>query len=349
MEIVLEKVGSFGKFQKCSLITIGAATMISAMTVYSTVFLLAEPKIVCYDITTSLVITNSSNQCYLWEIQNHNQSSFKCRIEPATYGTTIASDWSLICNKSIFMSLIQTFYMLGTIFSFILGYLADRYGRKKTIILAATAIMLVYLINNIINLEFLNINVKTRFTIFLLSQTINGMMNLGIFSIVFILLFEITSSKYHTMVSNINLYIYVLAQLIICLVSYLFRDWLAINWFIGCFSVIVLFLTVFCLPESPSYYLAIRDYRSAYFLLEKMARINGKKSFMAHSDFETHIYSIQNKAENNLTSQQVTAFSYMFHSKSRLYKTFALAVIYFCLSLTYYGVSLGIDHILIKK
>ena len=340
MEIILEKAGSFGKFQKCTLIVIGSVSMIGAMTVFSTVFLLAEPKIVCFDRTTNQTIKNSSNQCNLWEIQN--QSNFKCRIEPGIYGATIVSDWGLICNKSIFMSLIQTFYMLGTIFSFILGYLADKYGRKKTSIMAAASIMLIYLVNNIINLELFNINLSARYTFFLISQIINGMMNLGIFSIVFILLFEITSFKYHTLVSNINLYIYVLAQLIICLVSYLFRDWLSINWFIGCFSLIVLFLTYFCLPESPSFYLAIRDYRSAYVLLEKMSQINGKKSFMAYADFETHMDSIRNKNENNLVSQQVTAFSYMFHSKFRLYKTFALAVIYFCLSLTYYGVSLGI-------
>ncbi|RNA29949.1 Solute carrier family 22 member [Brachionus plicatilis] len=340
MENVLEKVGPFGKFQKCSLIVIGVVSMISAMTVFSTVFLLAEPNIVCVDLTNNQTISNMSNQCQLWA--THNKTSFKCRMDESVFGSTIVSDWNLICNRSIFMSLIQTFYMIGTIFSFILGYLADRYGRKKTSILAAASIMVVYLVNNIINLEILNIDHKTRYLVFLISQIVSGMMNLGIFLIVFILLFEITSFKYHTLVTNVNLYLYVLAQLIICLVSYIFRDWLAINWFIGVFSLIVLILSVFFLPESPSFYIATRDYKSAHLLLEKMAKFNGKKSFMAYADFEAEMSTL---AKNHHATTKVTAFSYIFHSKFRLYKTFALSVIYFGLTLTYYGVSLGITSV----
>ncbi|CAF1032868.1 unnamed protein product [Brachionus calyciflorus] len=344
MESILLRIGPFGKYQKLCTLVVGLISIMCAMTVYSTVFILAEPKIKCVDLITNQTLSNSSNQCDLWE--SKNKTNYECHFESNIYGSTIVTDWNLICNKSIYASLIQTFYLIGTFLSLTMGYLADKYGRKKISLLTSIIITLLYFLNDIIDLNSLSISTTTRYVIYSISQVINGTMNLSIFSITFILLFEITSSKYHTIVSNINLYIYVLGEFLICLISYLSRDWLVINWSIGGYSAMVVILIALFLPESPSYFIANKNYTKAYGVIENIARVNDcGKELMNYEDFVSLVSGVEKGNSVNQTVHKITPSSYVFHSKSNAYKVFALSLMYFSLALTYYGVSLGITSI----
>lgn len=65
---------------------------------------------------------------------------------------TIVSEWSLICDRKVYVPLVSTFYFFGlAIGAFVCGLFSDRFGRKPTLLLCLYAQGVIGLSLSIVN------------------------------------------------------------------------------------------------------------------------------------------------------------------------------------------------------
>ena len=115
MDGLLEKVGSFGRYQKVVICLISSMTSLVAMTTYASVFNNAVPKYICRNNDGEEL----PNSCQIFE---NITNGIKCDFDKEYYGETIVTSWGLHCDKLYLTSLTQTVFMIGALSSFFAGY-----------------------------------------------------------------------------------------------------------------------------------------------------------------------------------------------------------------------------------
>jgi len=108
-------------------------------------------------------------------------------------------------------------------------------------------------------------------------QFLLGFTSYSLYVTSYVLLLELTTPKYSTIVSNNNLYFYILGEMIALLLGYFARDWHIIIWCVGAYSIIIVLIICFYLQESPRYLIARKMYKEALLVLNKIALTNGKE------------------------------------------------------------------------
>lgn len=360
MENILNTVGPFGRYQKLVLVFAGLITAFTATTIYSTIFSAVDPGLICTlknetNQTSSTSTLTLLDQCTIWsrikESEARNETSeYECRFDKKYYDLTMVNDWELICSRSFMASLTQTIYMIGTVCGLFIGYFSDKYGRQRSSLFLSTMTAVVLLVSEFLQLDMLGLSVDARFVIYCVCQFLIGALAKALYAVIYILVLELTTSKYSTWVTNIYVYMYVMGEFMVLAIAYFFRDWHVMNWFMAGYSIVIVFIVLVLIPESPRYFVSVRKNDKALKLLTKIARFNGKSGALDVKD-EIALESLVN--ENSEPSNQVSdknsieeAPTSKLHSlwrpRENLIKTSLFIYIWFALSLIYYGVSLGI-------
>ena len=252
--------------------------------------------------------------------------------------------------------------MVGALSSFFMGYFSDKYGRKTICLLMSILMSLSIIMNELLQLEIFGLEINSKYLAYVISQFILGFTSYVLYVTSYVLLLEITSSKFSTIVSNINLYMYVVGEFIALLVGYFARDWHVINIFLAGYSVFVVMMVAFILPESPRYLIAQKKYKKAYDVLRAIAKSNQKKEFILKESELSLLYetnqesgdSFPNETDNNVlenieinvkVKESQSMLEYLVNPIFNLVKTFLLTYIWIALSMIYYGVGLGITSI----
>ena len=71
-----------------------------------------------------------------------------------------------------------------------------------------------------------------------------------------------------------------MGELIVAVVYYFSRDWNILCWFIGVYSLVLLLLAYYFLPESPVWLIDTKRNKQAFRVLKRMAKFNGKHNFL---------------------------------------------------------------------
>lgn len=235
------------------------------------------------------------------------------------------------------------FYMLGSIISLVIGYLSDRFGRKRI-----TIVLLVLITTTISSSQLLisvfNMPVPIKYAIYSTSKFLLGIGCTGLFSVAYVLLFELASQKRITLVSNINVYLFVVGELVVAVLSFVFQSWHVINWFIAAYAFVILLMSVHFLPESPRFLIVSKRHNELYQRLKYMAKINGTKSSFDKINEKDVIDSLLNKNVSNRQDdprKNESIFEYIFKSKHLVMRVALLSYIWLSLQLVYFGISLG--------
>ncbi len=359
MDSTLESVGAFGLYQKFLLLLIGCISALVSMNIYGSVFIVAEPQLICdykennnNQTETNYKNHSTINTCQIWSqyTKNEKSSLYKCSFDTSYYTKTIITDWKLVCDQKYLASLTQTFFMVGTISGMAGGIISDRYGRKLSTLILIFLLSLTLVLTQLILL--IDTRILFKYIIFSVSQFLCGIISNCLYCTVYVLLLEVTTDKYHTIMSNINLYFFVFGELVVLLSYYLTRNWYLLAWIISLYSVIFAVLTFFTLPESPRWLVAQKRYDEAIVVLNKIGRINGSKRRI-ESDFSQYIENLnENNISNekgrsdtnsNLTTKQI--FKTIFFPKANFMNIYLLIYIWIAISLLYFGVSMGITSI----
>jgi MFS family permease len=385
MENVLENINPFGKYQKFSIVLVGLSSSLVAMLTYSTIFILAEPTLICietkyganYSFMRNASIHLNVETCNIWEnivgsrkninfghVENENAT---CSFDNSYYGLSIVNEWGLVCKKKYLATQTQSFFLAGTFTGIFLGPLSDKYGRKFLSIILLVILSITITVSEVLQLNALNLNVNTRYIIFSISQFILGSASNSIYSFLFILLIELSTKDFTTSITNSNLYMYVVGELLVMCLAYFLRNWHLVNWVIAVYSILVAFLIGIFLPESPRFLVQKKNYYKAFRIIKKMWLTNKRKGKRYKATNESPIENLlrRNEAEffnlnssiiqkfDRITSQKTkeirssknelnnfedsNALLYLFKSIPNFFKTVILSFILFSTTLCYFG------------
>jgi len=95
--------------------------------------------------------------------------------------------------------------MVGALVSFFMGYFSDKYGRWTVCLLMSILMSLSLIINELLQFEIFGLETNYKYIIYVISQFYLGFTSYVLYVTSYVLLLEITSSKYNTIVSNVNL------------------------------------------------------------------------------------------------------------------------------------------------
>ena len=347
MGTFFDSLKQFGYYKIFILLIISLSSNLVALTTYATVFTAAEPKLSCKHTENDTIIPNT---CEIWLELSGNSSlnnSYECVYSHSLYGLTIVNELDLICDKFYLVSLSQTMFMVGSLFTFFGGWFSDRYGRRKVcfkqissnlklflkifllkVSLAAAVLLSLSIILPEILMQTLQLNYMFKYVLFAASQFGCGFFSYLLYVTSYILLIEITSPEYHTLVSNFNLYMYVVGEVLLCGVAYFLQNWHFINIFIAAFSIVIIVLITMFLPESPSFLIANDRYPEAESVLKLLN--------------QSQQLPVIDKVSEQATSDS-SIIEYLLNPKRNMLKIFLLCYIWISLSMIYYGVGLGIE------
>lgn len=92
----------------------GALSSLNAMVAYATVFLAAEPKLLCkYNQANNSVHLNDTFSCQAWSKsrQLNLTTPYKCEWDTKYYGLTIINELNLICGRTYMAPLTQVLFL----------------------------------------------------------------------------------------------------------------------------------------------------------------------------------------------------------------------------------------------
>ena len=125
---------------------------------------------------------------------------------------------------------------------------------------------------------------SSRFSLLLINQFAAGLV-FSVSSISFILMLELTTSKYRSLAGNIALSSFAFGGVVITLFAYLTRHWEKLLWsitvFIGLYHPYLYYM-----PESPLYLYSTKQYSKLEKLLRRIAKTNGRAESDWHPVFQ---------------------------------------------------------------
>lgn len=237
MEKVLNQIGPFGRYQKLVLVLAGLVSSLTATVTYSTVFTTASPRLICTPLNQPSNYTTeaidyyeieeepSPSTCRMWtELRRNSSAPYECRFDQTYYKETIVSAWGLVCDKAWMVSLTVTINLAGAVSGLFIGFFSDRFGRKRCAFVLAFVLATLLCLWQLVHFHLINLDDNTSYILFCVLQFCCGAMAKSLFTISYILIFELTTSKYTTIASNVFSYMYVMGELFSVLCSYAFKD-----------------------------------------------------------------------------------------------------------------------------
>ncbi|KAL5273024.1 hypothetical protein ACFFRR_000037 [Megaselia abdita] len=217
------------------------------------------------NVTTWKLMTNQSDySCSMFYEGNHVKcDTFEFSDE---IGHTIVQDFNLVCDRKNFLATIETCILVGSsIAPLFSGWLSDKFGRKLILMLSATIQLIVGTA----------IAFTTSLPLLMVLRFIIGYASLSVGILNAILVMELSSPKYRTIVGLINMMVAPVGNIVLALITYFLTDWRYIQLAISVPFVLILLLW-YWIPQSPRWLLVMNKYDELIILMERMAKMNKK-------------------------------------------------------------------------
>ncbi|CAH2256570.1 solute carrier family 22 member 7 [Pelobates cultripes] len=260
-----------------------------------------------------------------------NKSSLKScdqgwEYDHSTFISTTATQWDLICERKWLNSALATFFFIGvTMGAICIGYLSDRYGRR-------TMLLICY----ILSFVFGSLSaVSISYTMLAVCRTLCGMSLAGLSITTVALSVEWVDMRHRTFAEIITGMFWSVGSVSLALMAYLLRDW---HWLLGAVTAPCLLgiISIWWLPESARWLLANGKVEKAEAELARCAVVNGQiyeKSSMNKR--------IQTLLEHRPPSGSPSYID-LFRTPALRKLSLCLALIWFGVASSYYGISLNI-------
>lgn len=257
----------------------------------------------------------------------------------SVFGYTYTEEVNFVCDAATTKSWLATLMQCGGFSLLIIGSLADRYGRKGMTV-AVTIVLFVTCIITQSLMQWVPMTEETKFILLLVNQFGSGL-TASTFSLIFILLLELTSSVHTNFAGNLALLSFTIGEAIVTLFAYLAKDWEILKWADTAFVGLVLPYLYF-MPESPLYLYSRRRYDDLEALLRRMATQNRRKE----ADWYPSYQSFMRSQPVSLTHQEKTSFlqkaGRMLTNKSMVIKLLISGIMGFTTMLLYIKISYGL-------
>uniref|UniRef100_A0A8C9SSJ8 Solute carrier family 22 member 3 n=1 Tax=Scleropages formosus TaxID=113540 RepID=A0A8C9SSJ8_SCLFO len=177
--------------------------------------------------------------------------------------TSFVTEFDLVCGNSwmvdMFQSMLNVGFLAGSI---VMGYLADRFGRKMC-----------FLLSNLLNgVAGILVAISPNYIALLVFRVLYGFGVKGGWVTAYVLITELVGVEYRRMVGVLLQMFFSVGILILPLIAYLIPNW---RWLQVAITVKQFYLIQF-IPESPRWLLSQNNIRKAVHITGQIAKENGK-------------------------------------------------------------------------
>lgn len=209
---------------------------------------------------------NLRKECtYLSPIDNKRHKCTAYQYDSGIWISTIIDEWDLVCDRAWFISVTQSLYMSGFIVSFLVfGYISDRFGRWKSLMLGAVIEIL----------SGLGCALAGSVSCFMMFRFLVGLGTAGRTTSSYLIMIEWVGPKWRMHVSTLGGVGWLIGYCSLPWISLYFLHFRHMQLF-TCFYEIICVIWLLRIPESPRWLLTHRRFNEAYDVLLKAAKFNG--------------------------------------------------------------------------
>ena len=226
---LLNEAGSFGLYQKIQFFLVGFLAVLPSMTAFSYVFVAATPDHRCQlplsNFTDTFHIQSIQHQnyinqyipksakyrkCYIHDVNSNDRHIIPCSkwvYDDTLYNTTISTEWNLVCDRHHLKGITQNAYIIGTSGSILTGIMSDKLGRRTA--MYSLILILVVVLNATQMTMHSKLSDDKKLIVFTISRFLTGFAQTT-YSIMLVLLLEMTSASKRVLASNILSYFFTL-------------------------------------------------------------------------------------------------------------------------------------------
>ncbi|XP_063424896.1 organic cation transporter protein-like isoform X2 [Mytilus trossulus] len=338
-DAIVNKIGGFGKYQKMIIVLLSIAPIFNALTTFAMNFTFGEHEHRCQtphdlegneSLHTQIYWDNTSVEVTGYNVTECtiiiNGSETKCSswvYDQSVFVETIISKFDVVCDKKFYRAHFLMSHYLGLLVgSIFTGFLSDTFGRKP---LLGFGIALL-LISTAVRPMIPSLDVVTIFEFF------NGFGSVIYYIVPYILATELVGPKHRLLASFCVYFTFCIGFYILLLLAFFIRNWEHLMFTI---SVLIggYIITLFFISESPRWLLSQGKKKEAIAILQKIAKTNGENINLSSEDITIH------KEKNASIFNFVKA---LMKSKILCMRLCIVALNWFALSLTYYGISMNV-------
>jgi hypothetical protein len=147
------------------------------------------------------------------------------------------------------------------------------------------------------------------------------------------------------LVTIVVLVFFGLGEIILAFAFFVTKNWKLTNLFICFYSIVNCVSFWLCVPESPRWLAAIKQFDEATESLKQIAKVNGKSDEFDRT-CEMSLLSQEKEAEENEEVEVKTLLKQIVYPLGNFYKTFAFFLLWNILNMVYIGVALGILNVI---
>nr|XP_020467627.1 solute carrier family 22 member 5-like [Monopterus albus] len=245
------------------------------------------------------------------------------------YQSTIISEFDLVCNEQWKQPFTSTIYFLGVLVgSFASGQLSDRFGRKP-VLFATMAVQTIFTFAAIFS---------PSWTVFAILLFLSGLGQISNYVSGFVLGTEILTGNVRVLFSSLGVCLgFAVGYMILPLFAYFLRDWRSLLWALSLPGLLYLPLWWF-IPDSPRWLLSQGRVAEAEAIIRDAAKKNKVEApqiiFAEYNGDNTEKHPNEHHSIFNLL-----------RTKNIRITTVILSMLWFTLSIGYFGLSLNTSRL----
>ena len=247
------------------------------------------------------------------------------------------SEWTLVCDRAWMGPLIMSIFMAGVMVgAIVLGPVADKIGRRKTLYLAFTSMILANLAGAY----------TTSYITYVSLRFLCGFCQSGVILASFVLMNEVIGSSKRALVGVAAQAFFAIGIVLLSWMSYYVRDWRHLTVLISASGIPFALLNIFYIPESPRWLKSVGNIKEAVNILKHIALKNGTIKKWQDNASSTLSKNMENKemystvASNGRNRNTDGLLDLFFHPL--LLQLTLIQVFSWCVNgATYYGLTLA--------
>ncbi|XP_068117211.1 solute carrier family 22 member 20-like [Hyperolius riggenbachi] len=247
------------------------------------------------------------------------------------FSSTIITEWDLVCNLRKMRQIAQSIYMAGVLVgAFLLGSLADRFGRKL-----------------IISVSYLMMAVcgtcaafMPSFVTYCTFRCLCGIFFSGVVVNTLSLLLEWIPPNVRTLVGTLFAYCFTCGQLLLAGIAYGIRDWRWLQFAVSA-PYYLFFITSWFVPESARWLILKGRSHEALRDLQRVAWINGREEEGKKLTEKALIAHMQTEISNVKKSHSPVD---LFRTPGMRRVTVCLMLVWFSSGFAFYGIGMDLQN-----
>lgn len=339
-DTVVNKMGGFGKYQKMILLLLSISPIFNALTTFAMNFTFGEHKhrcevpggrdeytptgyVIVNDTATSSIYTYNVTECKI-QTNGSVQTCDTWVYDHSLYTQTIISKFDVVCEAKFLRAHFLMSHYLGLLVgSVITGLLSDIFGRKPMLFIGAVTLL---------------VATSTRplmpsLTLVIIGEFFNGVGSVMYFIVPFVLATEMVGPNKRLFASFCVYFTFCFGSYALLILAYFIRNWEHLMWAMS-IPIGGYILALFFIPESPRWLLSRGKKKEAVVILKKIAKVNGEDIIVSVEDISV------SKGEKILGLLQFVKA--LMKSKIMIVRLSIVALNWFAVNLTYYGISMNV-------